>query len=191
MLKRISELDTELLIFLNNLGTTTWDTFWLTYTEKITHIPLMLIALVLLFKVLGKKKFFLSLLFIAVMVTFTDQLTNLAKDGFQRPRPCKVPELEESLRYIAKYCSRFGFFSGHSSNSMALAVFIGSLLKPKYPKFFIFLIIWAFGMGYSRVYIGVHYPGDLLVGFSVGTLVALLLYKLFPVVVSKLKLSDD
>ncbi len=190
MLERIAELDTQLLIYLNNLGSNTWDHFWLTYTEMPTHIPLMLLVGFLLFKTLGKKKFFLTLLFIGIMVTLTDQFTNLAKHTFQRPRPCRVPELEGAIRSIAKYCGRFGYFSGHSSNSMALAVFMGLFLKPKYPKFFIFLIIWAFGMGYSRVYIGVHYPGDLLTGYTVGTLIALLFHVLFNKAATKLKLTD-
>lgn len=189
MLEQIEALDTQLFIYLNNLGSTTWDSFWLIYTEIPTHLPLMLVIGFLLYKKLGQKKFLLLLLFITIMVTLTDQLTNLAKHTFQRPRPCRVPELEGTIRSIAKYCGRFGYFSGHSSNSMALAIFMGLFLKPNYPKLFVFLIIWALGMGYSRIYIGVHYPADLLTGFTVGALVALLFYKLFHKTVHKLNLQ--
>lgn len=179
MLKKIAELDTNLLIYLNNLGTEFWDPFWLQFTEKITHLPLMLVFAFLLFKVLGAKRFAISLLVIAVMITATDQLTNLAKYGFQRPRPCRVPELEGIIRYIAKRCSRYGYFSGHSSNSMAIAVFIGICLKDKYKLALPILIFWALCMGYSRIYIGVHYPADLITGFTVGALMGFMLQKLF------------
>ena len=191
MLKQIEALDTQLFIYLNSLGSKSWDSFWLTYTEMPTHIPLMLIIGFLLYKKLGKKNFLFLLLFIGIMVTLTDQLTNLAKNTFQRPRPCRVPELEGTIRSIAKYCGRFGYFSGHSSNSMALAVFMGLFLKPNYPKLFIFLIIWAFGMGYSRIYIGVHYPGDLLTGFTVGTVIALLFYKLYHKTLTRLNFKNN
>jgi len=172
MLEKIAKLDTNILVYLNNLGNESWDPFWLLYTEKTTHLPLMLVLVFFLFKTLGAKRFFLSLFIISLMIVCTDQLTNLAKYGFERARPCRVPELENLIRYIAKRCSRFGFFSGHSSNSMAIAVFTGLILKNKYKYSFPALILWALSMGYSRIYVGVHYPGDLLVGFTIGALVA-------------------
>ncbi len=179
MLDKLSQLDTNLLIYLNNLGTESWDGFWLQFTEKITHLPFMLVMAFLLFKLLGTKRFVVSLLVITIMITATDQLTNLAKYGFQRPRPCRVPELEGFIRYIAKNCGRYGYFSGHSSNSMAIAFFISLNLKERYKFIFPILIFWAFCMGYSRIYIGVHYPADLLTGFTVGALMGCLFYTIF------------
>jgi len=165
MLDRIAKLDTEILIYLNNLGTEFWDPFWLIFTEKYTHIPFVVILLVLVYKILGLKQFILSFLFIILMAL--------------RPRPCRVPELEGVIRFIAKRCSPYGFFSGHSCNTMAVAVFIGSILKRKYKYAFPALIIWALAMGYSRIYVGVHYPADLLTGFTVGALVSHLFFYLF------------
>lgn len=179
MLDKLNQIDTNLLVYLNNLGTENWDGFWLQFTEKITHLPLMLVMAFLLFKVLGTKRFALSLLVIAIMITATDQLTNLAKYGFQRPRPCRVPNLDGVIRYIAKNCGRYGYFSGHSSNSMAIAFFISLNLKKRYKFIFPILIFWALCMGYSRIYIGVHYPADLLTGFIVGALIGSLFYTIF------------
>lgn len=179
MLEKLSQLDTLLLIYLNNLGNENWDGFWLLFTEKITHLPFMLVFAFLLYKVLGTKRFLISLFVIALMVTATDQLTNIAKFGFERPRPCRIPELQGIIRYIAKNCGRFGYFSGHSSNSMAIAVFISLALKTKYKFVFPILIFWALCMGYSRIYIGVHYPADLLTGFTVGAFMGYLFYILF------------
>lgn len=178
MLEKITKIDESIFLYLNNLGSPNWDSFWLLYTEKITHLPMMLIIAFLLYKTLGLKRFGLALIFIAIMIIATDQLTNIAKYGFQRPRPCRVVELKNLMRYIAKNCGRYGYFSGHSSNSMALAIFIGLHLKKNYKWLFPTLIIWALGMGYSRIYIGVHYPGDLLTGFAVGSLIGYLFYEL-------------
>ena len=185
MLDRLNQLDTNLLIYLNNLGSENWDGFWLQFTEKITHLPLLLVMAYLLFKVLGTKRFFISLLVVAIMITVTDQLTNLAKYGFQRPRPCRVAELEGVIRYIAKNCGPFGYFSGHSSNSMAIAFFISLNLKNRYRSIFPMLVFWALCMGYSRIYIGVHYPADLLTGFTVGALMGYLFYLIFSKVIPK------
>lgn len=179
MLTDLSQLDTSILIYLNNLGTNIWDGFWLAYTEKKNHIPLMLVLLFFTYKVLRLKPFLLSVVFIALMATFTDQITNLAKFSFLRLRPCDEPELVGKIRYIAIRCSAYSFFSGHSSNSMAIAVFIGSVLKPKYPRAIFFLLFWAFLMGYSRIYIGVHYPGDVITGFTFGILSGYLFFRLF------------
>ena len=74
MIDRIIELDTNLFVFLNNLGSPTWDSFWLLYAEIPTHLPFMLLLGFLLYKKVEKKEFFLILLFIAFMVTATDQL---------------------------------------------------------------------------------------------------------------------
>jgi len=179
MLDKITQLDTKLLIYLNNLGTENWDGFWLQFTEKITHLPLMLVLAYLLFKTLGTKRFLISLFVIALMITVTDQLTNLAKFSFERPRPCRVPELKGIIRYIAKNCGRYGYFSGHSSNSMAIAFFLSLNLKNNYKFIFPPLVFWAFCMGYSRIYIGVHYPADLLTGYTVGAITGSLFYLLF------------
>ena len=186
MLKKIAELDTELFVLLNNLGTTFWDPFWLIFTEKYTHIPLVIVLGILLYKTIGLKYFLYSLLFITILMIITDQFTNFIKHTFERARPCRVPEIEDQIRYIAKRCSRFGYFSGHSSNSMALAIFIGLLLKPKFKYALPLLVFWALMMGYSRIYVGVHYPADVVTGFAFGTLLSLLFYWIYKKVVKKI-----
>jgi len=185
MLTEILQFDTEIFLYLNNLGTSTWDGFWLSYTEKITHLPMVLFLAFLLYKKLGLRNFLYSLIGIAIMITFTDQLTNLAKYSFKRPRPCRLEELQEVMRFIAKRCGPYGYFSGHSSNSMALAIFIGNLLNKYYKGILPVLICWAIGMGYSRIYIGVHYPLDLLTGFTVGAILGGSFYMVFKKYIQK------
>lgn len=185
MLTEISQLDTDFLIYLNNLGNTSWDAFWLYFTEKRSHIPLMLVLLLILYRFVGWKRFIVAIIVIGLMAAFTDQITNLVKHHYKRLRPCRNSEILDQIRYIAKRCSKYGYFSGHSSNSMAIAVFFSLLLKTKYPKGFISLLIWALCMGYSRIYVGVHYPGDVISGFAFGAFSGFIFYKLYAVVSTK------
>ncbi len=179
MLEQLLELDIQVFTYLNNIGNPNWDGFWLFVTEKRNHIPLIVVLLFLIYKNLGLKPFLLSIVCIGLMATWTDQMTNIIKYYYQRPRPCDNEILSESIRFIHKRCSSFSFFSGHSSNSMAVAVIIANLISPKFKKLWIPLLIWAFCMGYSRIYIGVHYPIDVIVGFTFGAISGYVFYALF------------
>ena len=178
MIETILEYDKELFLFLNNLGSTNWDGFWLGYTNKVHWIPFYLLLLYLMFKKLERRTFLLIVLLAPLMILFTDQITNLFKDGFERLRPCQEESLEDSMRMVKDYCGKYGFFSGHSSNSMAIAVFAGLLLKPYYSKLIFILLFWAALMAYSRVYIGVHYPLDIICGMLFGAMAGWLFFGL-------------
>jgi undecaprenyl-diphosphatase len=178
MLEQLIQCDKELFLFLNNLGMPTWDNFWLIVTNKLTFIPLYAVLLYLIYKHLGLKSLLLLVLVIAAMITFTDQVTNLFKDGFERLRPCREDGVKEFMRFIAPRCGKYGFFSGHSSNSMAAAVFIGLLLKPYYKKLIFILLFWSAIVAYSRIYVGVHYPLDIICGMTFGALSGFGFYKL-------------
>ena len=135
MLDKLKELDTELLIFLNNLGNESWDYFWLAITDKYTFLPLFLVVIFLLFKENGFYKLLLILLSISLLILFTDQFTNLIKDTFERLRPCRVEELQQYLRNIDIYCGEYGFFSAHAANSIAVTTLIITNFKFSYKKF--------------------------------------------------------
>ena len=179
MIDQLLEYDKELFLFLNNLGSEIWDGLWLTITNKITFFPLYALLLYAIYKKLGLKTLLLLVFVIAAMITFTDQITNLFKYVLvKRPRPCREEDLQNLMRFIAERCGRYGFFSGHSSNSMAAAVFGGLLLKPYYKKLIFVLIIWSFIVAYSRIYVGVHYPLDIICGMVFGAIAGFLFYKL-------------
>jgi undecaprenyl-diphosphatase len=180
IIESIIDKDVELLIFLNNLGTTQWDGFWLFVTNKFSAIPLYIILLYLTFKHYGLKKTVVLLLFIVLLITLSDQTSNLFKYGFKRLRPCHDENIEHLIRLVKARCGGlYSYFSAHASNSMAIAVFFSFLLKNKLKYLSYFLIIWALFVAYSRVYIGVHFPLDILTGALIGFIYATLCYKLF------------
>lgn len=178
MIDQLIELDKSLFLYLNNLGSETWDGLWLVITNKLTFIPLYAFLLFLIFKKFGWKPLLLMVLVIAAMITFTDQITNVFKDGFMRARPCRADGVSDLARFVAERCGKYGFFSGHSSNSMAAAVFGGLVLRPYFKRLIFILLFWSFVVAYSRIYVGVHYPLDIICGMAFGALSGFLFYRL-------------
>ncbi|GGK49488.1 MULTISPECIES: phosphatase PAP2 family protein [Flavobacteriaceae] len=183
MIDSIIDKDIELLIFLNNLGTTQWDGFWLIITNKFSAIPLYILLLYLIFKYYGLKRTVVLVLFVVVLIAVSDQTSNLFKYGFKRLRPCHDENIAHLIRLVKERCGGlYSYFSAHASNAMAIAVFFSFLLKDKVKYLSYFLIIWAVFVAYSRIYIGVHFTLDVLTGAIIGGLYATLCYKLFKLV---------
>ena len=169
MLDRIKQIDTELLIFLNNLGNKSWDPLWVSITDKFTFLPLFILIIFFLFKKNGTKGLLVILLFISVLILFTDQFTNVVKDFTQRLRPCRLDELQGLLRDIDIRCGKYGFFSAHAANSISVTIFITNCVDESVKKFLKpVLILWVMIFSYSRIYLGVHYPLDTVFGLSFG-----------------------
>ena len=178
MIDQLLTYDTELFLFLNNLGNETWDGLWLIITEKWSSIPLYAILLYLIYQKLGPRGTLIVLLVIAAMITATDQLANLFKYGVERPRPCRVEALQQQMRFVADGCGRFGFFSAHAANSMATAVFVGLLLRPYFRYLPFLLLMWSVVVSYSRIYLGVHYPLDIVTGMAIGGLLGFTFFRI-------------
>ena len=169
MLDRIKQIDTELLIFLNNLGNKSWDPLWVSITDKFTFLPLFILIIFFLFKKNGTKGLLVILLFISLLILFTDQFTNVVKDFTQRLRPCRLDELQGLLRDIDIRCGKYGFFSAHAANSISVTIFIINCVDESVKKFLKpVLILWVIIFSYSRIYLGVHYPLDTIFGLSFG-----------------------
>ncbi|MFB9057129.1 phosphatase PAP2 family protein [Mariniflexile ostreae] len=178
MIDQLLNYDTELFLYLNNLGAETWDGLWLIITDKISSIPLYALLLFLLYKKFGGKSLLIIAVVVALMITFTDQISNVFKHGFERQRPCGNASIIDQMRFIAVRCGKYGFFSGHASNSMAVAVFAGLMLKSFYKYLIFILLFWSFIVAYSRIYVGVHYPLDIFCGMAFGAFSGGLFYKL-------------
>lgn len=183
MIEKLLSLDTELLIYLNNLGSPQYDTLWLMITRQLNWLPLFLLLLYLIFKKLGTKQMLFLLLFVALLITFTDQVTNLFKNGFQRHRPCDNPEVSPLIR-VVQFRGSYSFFSGHAANSMAVATFLYFNLKP-YFKYFHILFLWPLIFAYSRIYLGLHYPVDIFCGYLFGIFGGFMFFKLHQAVQKK------
>ena len=176
-MEELIQLDQELFLYLNNLGSETWDWFWVFITHKFASIPLYAFLLYLLYKNYGLKPTIVTVVLVAGLITCTDQLANVFKDYFERPRPCKEDFIAEG-RMLLDYCGSYGYFSAHAASSMALAFYLGNILKRWYKYAFVSLIFWAVIVGYSRIYVGKHYPGDVITGIIIGALFGFVFYKL-------------
>lgn len=177
MLDWLLELDTKVFIYLNSLGSEGFDGFWLFITKQYAWIPLFAIILFLAFKRLGWRHAILVMVVITVLVAFTDQTSNFFKYTFQRLRPGNNPEISGFIRAVQRRGS-FSFISGHASSSMATAFFLYKVLRP-YLKYMGLFFIWPLLFAYSRIYLGLHYPGDILAGYTWGLCTGFLALKLY------------
>ena len=140
-------------------------------TNKAVNIWVYLLLTIYFLKKTNLNSFLTLLFFTLLLVLVTDQVTNLFKYGFERLRPCHEPALEGLVRLVKSNCGgRYGYFSGHASNSFALAVFFSLILQNRFRKIPLILIGLATLIAYSRIYIGVHYPLDVLSGMVFGSL---------------------
>lgn len=172
--------DQELFLFLNGLGEPAWDGFWMFMTNKWSSIPLYVLLLVFCLIKLKWKRTVLILVMVALMVTVSDQLSNLFKYGLERLRPCHDPLIEGQMRLVKSYCGgRFGYFSAHASNSFVVVSFFSLIFKGIYKWMPFVLILWGMIVAYSRIYIGVHYPLDVVTGITVGMLIGVLFYSIY------------
>ena len=187
-MEELLRYDKELFLFLNGLGTESWDGFWMIVTDKLTSIPLYAVLLFLSFKKLGLKPTLLLLVTVGLMITATDQLAQAFKYGFERLRPCYDEAIFDAMRLVKSHCGgRFGYFSAHAGNSFAVATFFALVLRRFYKFLPIVLLLWAVLVAYSRIYIGVHFPLDVVTGISVGLLLGWLFFIFFRKVRSRIK----
>ncbi len=186
MLEIIKNLDTNLFIFLNSINSPFWDkTMWL-ISAKTTWYPLYLaIIAYIIYKY--KNKSIILLFSIALLITLADQTSvHLFKDVFQRFRPCHNPELQNIVHLVNNKCGgKYGFVSSHATNVFSIALFLSFILKNKF--FTIGIFFWAIIISYSRIYLGVHYPLDVLGGAALGCVLAYIIHKLYIIANSYLK----
>ena len=198
MLEEILRLDTELFLYLNNLGSSSFDSFWTFLSSKAANISVYIALLIYFLQKKGFKSYkirsldiFYIFSIVLVMIFISDQSANIFKDSFQRMRPCFNEIIQNSVRLVKDSCGgKYGFFSAHSSNSFSLAVFFGLLYRDfsKYPIYF--TIIYAALISYSRIYLGVHYPLDIIFGALFGVINGLLIYRAHKMVLKNFNLFN-
>ena len=183
MLDYVIHLDKKLFIFLNNLGSKPFDEIWLLITKQINWIPFFLILLFILYKKLGAKKLGIAIVIVAALITFTNEITDLIKFSAQRIRPCNDDTLAGLIR-VVKDSDTFSYFSGHASNSIASMMFVYLILR-KYYKYSYLIFLYPLIFAYSRIYLGLHFPLDIISGFVFGSFTGILFYRIFSKIISK------
>lgn len=172
-------VDSRLFLFLNGLHTGWLDTVMVSITQMWPWIPIYILLLYMVFKQYGKRGWWI-LLAVAVLILCTDQLSaHVCKPLFHRLRPCFNPDLE-GLVHLPKGLpgGRYGFVSSHAANTFGVAAFLTAMLRKSYKSIGWWLYAWALISSYSRIYIGVHYPGDIVGGALLGILIGLIIAKL-------------
>ena len=177
MFEKLLKWDKDIFVHLNALGTEKFDGFWVTVTEIKSWIPLFLLFLLLFVIKFPWKKAFFQIALVSLLAWFITFLTHTIKNWVGRPRPCNDETINSFIR-ILKAPTDYSFFSGHASSSVAITLLVCLLLRDKV-KWSWFFFIWPVLFAYSRIYVGVHYPLDILVGAIVGTLIALLFYAIY------------
>ena len=178
-------LDTKFFLAVNGLHNETWDTIMVWVSGKTTWWPFYM--LLLLFLAWTKRwQLAVMLFFVVAVITLTDQTSvHLFKNLFLRLRPCHEPSLEGMVHIVNGKCGgQYGFISSHAANAFGVALLL--ILWVRKWWFSTLMISWATLIGYSRIYLGVHYPGDVLGGALWGALCGWLMFMLFGYVLNKL-----
>lgn len=175
-LNTIKSLDTELLLFVNGLHNSFFDELMYAFSQIFVWIPFYVSALYLIIISHKKMDAVWVILSFVLCIVIADQVSSgIIKEAVQRLRPSRNPALEGMIHIVNGYTGgKYGFVSSHAANSFGFALLSSLVFKQK--TYMTFVFIWAVIVSYSRIYLGVHYPFDILGGMLVGVMAALIAY---------------
>jgi undecaprenyl-diphosphatase len=172
----LDTIDKQLFLFLNGLHCSFMDAvMWQISQNKFIWVPLYLVIIWYIIRERKGKAVIATILFLALMILLSDQFSGIIKNAVLRYRPSHNPEFSDIIHILRNYKGGdYGFVSSHAANSFATALFVTLFFKKRWVGITIFL--WAIIISYSRIYLGVHYPFDVLGGAIVGAFSGLLIY---------------
>lgn len=177
------ELDQQLFLYLNSANSPFWDSVMHFLSMTSVWIPLYLAILTYL-GMTYKRKFLIIIFFLIIAVALTDQTALLIKNTVERLRPCHEPALQGLVHIVNGECGgTFGFVSSHAANSFNVALV--SLLFIRKKWYSVSILIWAAAISYSRIYLGVHYPFDVICGALLGAFIGTCIYRIYSLLTAK------
>ena len=174
MLEKLLSADRSFFLTLNSLHATWLDQVMYWASNPLVWLPLFVFLLYVVIRTF-RFKTATVLVCLVLMITVSDQLSNLSKNNLKRLRPSHEPQIAASIHIVNEYRGEdFSFYSAHASNTFALAVFLIILFPKRYTSLYFILTGWASLMSYTRIYLGVHYPLDIICGALAGCLIGYL-----------------
>lgn len=179
--ERLESWDRWLFVQLNSRYTNSFFDFILPYfRDSVFWAPLYIFMLTYVLLNYGKKGWWWSVAFLCTVAIADMVSSRIFKEAFERLRPCQDPVFFENVRLLLKHCSSsFSFTSSHAANHFGIATFMYLTAKPHFGKWTWLFFIWAIFVSYAQIYVGVHYPLDVLGGGLIGVLAAVLTAYIF------------
>ena len=185
----VREADYSLLSAINFPASDAYSYFWVTYTDKFTWMPMAIVAVWCLLRHNTWRGALLMVLSVAMLFLLSDfVIASTLKPWIARLRPSHDPAIMDMLTYVNGYRGgNYGFPSNHASNGFAVAMFLALLYRK--PCITTCTVLWACGSCYSRMFLGVHFPTDILVGALLGCLIAVIVYRIYIYMYARMAVS--
>lgn len=179
LIQSIKQIDQSIFLFFNGMHNPFWDVVMPLFTQTATW---SIFYVTLLYFIIRKyrMKAIAALVLLTLSIVIADQFSVFVKETVQRLRPTHDPDIQHLVHNVYRKGGLYGYFSSHATNTFAVAAFTARLFKNT--RFQLLIYLWAALVSYTRIYLGVHYPFDVLTGALVGLLIGQLMYRLFLII---------